>query len=146
MLITADSKLWPDYCVQGTHGCELISELDQSALDLVLDKGKDKRVESYSAFGPPFRKPRVAMSGLDDTLKKAGITHVFVCGLAWDFCVKCSAIDAAEHGFQTFVIEDATRGIDHSQDGYASTKKEMEAAGVSIIRSDDKDMLGMVRS
>lgn len=86
------------------------------------------------------------MSGLEDVLKKAGIEKVFVCGLAWDFCVKFTAIDAAEHGFQTFVIEDATRGIDHSKDGYAGTKREMEAAGVKIIRSDSEELLDMVRS
>jgi nicotinamidase-related amidase len=127
------SLLWPDHCVQDTPGSELISELDASKLDLIIDKGKDNRVESYSAFGPPFRSPRVAMSGLDVTLRKADITHVFVCGLAWDFCVKFTAIDAAKEGFTTYVIEDATRGIDRSQDGHAKTRQDMEDAGVKVI-------------
>jgi nicotinamidase-related amidase len=77
------------------------------------------------------------MSDLEDTLKKHGITDVYVVGLAWDYCVKYSAIDAAKAGFRTFVIEEATRGIDRSQDGHAATFKEMEDAGVRVIKLED---------
>ncbi|KAK5147823.1 NAD(+) salvage pathway protein [Rachicladosporium monterosium] len=70
------------------------------------------------------------MSQLADTLRHAGITHVFVCGLAWDFCVKATAIDAAKEGFTTFAIHDASRGIDRSAKGPAATREEMEKHGV----------------
>ncbi|KAK1068344.1 NAD(+) salvage pathway protein [Friedmanniomyces endolithicus] len=141
---TQETILWPDHCVQDTSGCELISELDTSELGLVVDKGQDKRVESYSAFGPPFRSPRVSMSQLADTLRHAGITHVFVCGLAWDFCVKATAIDAAKEGFTTFAIHDASRGIDRSAKGPAATREEMEKHGVRVIGLESKEF-DMVR-
>ncbi|KAK3068964.1 NAD(+) salvage pathway protein [Teratosphaeriaceae sp. CCFEE 6253] len=129
-----------NHCVQGTPGCELIPELDASKLDLVVDKGMDSRVESYSAFGPPFRNPRVAMSGLGDKLLDAGVTHVFVCGLAWDFCVKATAADAAEEGFKTFALEDACRGIDGSEEGLAAARKELESHGVRVIGVGSTDL------
>ncbi|KAK3111823.1 NAD(+) salvage pathway protein [Teratosphaeriaceae sp. CCFEE 6253] len=137
---TQIAKLWPDHCVQGTPGCELIPELDASKLDLVVDKGMDSRVESYSAFGPPFRNPRVAMSGLGDKLRDAGVTHVFVCGLAWDFCVKATAAGAAEEGFKTFALEDACRGIDGSEEGLAAARKELESHGVRVIGVGSTDL------
>ncbi|KAH9828486.1 Isochorismatase hydrolase [Teratosphaeria destructans] len=132
--------LWPDHCVQGTPGCELVDELDKSKLDLVVDKGMDKPVESYSAFGPPFRSPRVAMSGLEDTLRRQGITDLFVVGIAWDYCVRCSAVDAVEHGFRTYVIEEATRGVDRSADGHAATRKALQDAGVHVIGLDAEEL------
>ncbi|TKA65964.1 hypothetical protein B0A55_09574 [Friedmanniomyces simplex] len=142
---TQETTLWPDHCVQDTPGCQLIPELATSKVDLVVDKGQDKCVESYSAFGPPFRNPRVAMSGLEDTLRKAGIKHVFVCGLAWDFCVKATAIDAAEEGFTTYALNDACRGIDSSAEGLAATRKEMEKHGVRVIGLESEE-LDMVRA
>ena len=132
--------LWPDHCVQGTQGCELIPELDQSKLTHKIDKGQDKRVESYSAFGPVYRNPPVAMSGLGDTMEKAGITDVFVVGLAYDFCVKHTAIDAVEHGFKTFIIEDATKAVDQSEDGLSKLRKELQDNGVIIIDMDSKEL------
>ena len=132
--------LWPDHCVQETPGCELIPELDQSKLTHRIDKGQDKRVESYSAFGPVYRNPPVAMSGLGDTLKQAGVTHLFVVGLAYDYCVKHTAIDAVEHGFETFVIEDATKAVDQSDEGLAATRKELQDSGVTIISVDSKEL------
>ncbi len=111
----------------------------------MVDKGQDKRVESYSAFGPPFRSPRVSMSPLADTLREAHVTHVFVCGLAWDFCVKATAIDAAEEGFTTYALQEACRGIDRSAKGPAATREEMEKHGVQVIGLDSKE-LDMVRA
>ncbi|KAK4552929.1 NAD(+) salvage pathway protein [Recurvomyces mirabilis] len=132
--------LWPDHCVQGTPGCELILELRTSSLDLVVNKGQDKRVESYSAFGPPFRRPRVGMTELDAKLKEKGIEHVFVCGLAWDFCVQSTAVDAVEHGYSTYVIEELTKGVDRSEDGHEKTKAEMEKGGVKVIGLDSLEL------
>ncbi|KAK5110635.1 hypothetical protein LTR62_005674 [Meristemomyces frigidus] len=137
---TQTTLLWPDHCVQNTPGCELIPELNTSALDLVVEKGTDIRVESYSAFGPPFRNPPVAMSGVDTTLRKHGIEHVFVCGLALDFCVKSTAVDAAEFGYSTYVIEEATRGIDCSDSGRTKARADMEKVGVRVIRLDGLEL------
>ena len=132
--------LWPDHCVQGTPGCEFIPELDQSKLTHTIDKGQDKRVESYTAFGPVYRNPPVAMSGLGDTLKKAGITDLFVVGLAFDYCVKHTAIDAVEHGFRAFLIEDATKAVDQSEEGLAALRKELQDNGVTLITLDSKEL------
>ena len=132
--------LWPDHCVQGTKGCEFIPELDLSKLTQRIEKGQDKRVESYSAFGPVYRNPPVAMSGLGDTLKQEGITDLYVVGLAFDYCVKHTAIDAVEHGFKTFVIEDATKAVDQSEQGMAATRKELEDSGVILIDLNSKEL------
>lgn len=134
------TTLWPEHCVQGTPGCEIIPELDQTKLMLTIDKGQDKRVESYSAFGPTYRNPPVAMSGLGDTLKEAGITDLFVVGLAYDFCVKHTAIDAVEHGFRTFLVEDATKAVDQSEEGLTTLRKELKDSGVTIIGLDSKEL------
>lgn len=110
-------------------------ELNKDKLDVIVDKGQDRRVESYSAFGPPFRKPQVAMSGLDEMLWQAGVNTVFVVGVAFDYCVKHTAIDAAANGFDTFVIESATKAVDQSEAGLAAARGDMEAAGVSVVAS-----------
>lgn len=120
--------------MQGTPGCELISELETSQLDLIIDKGQDIRVESYSAFGPPFRNPRVSMTNLEKNLKEKGIKNVYVVGLAFDFCVKHTAIDSARAGFNTTVLEAATKAVESSSEGLAAIRAEMEEAGVRIIR------------
>jgi nicotinamidase-related amidase len=132
--------LWPDHCIQSTKGCEFIPELDVSKTTQTIEKGQDKRVESYSAFGPVYRNPPVGMSGLGDSLKEAGVTDLFVVGLAYDYCVKHTAIDAVEHGFKTFVIEDATKAVDQSEEGLAKTRKELEDSGVVIIGLDSKEL------
>ena len=132
--------LWPDHCIQGTSGCEFIPELDQSKLTQKIDKGQDKRVESYSAFGPVYRNPPVGVSGLGDSLKKAGVTDLFVVGLAFDYCVKHTAIDAVEHGFKTFVIEDATKAVDQSGEALAALRKELQDGGVTIIGLDSEEL------
>lgn len=129
------TTLWPDHCVQGTPGVELIPELHQSKLTHIVKKGEDKRVESYSAFGPPFRHPAVGMSNLETILKQASITRVYTCGLAFDFCVKHTAIDAAEAGFLTFVIEDLTNAV-NARD-WAGGQKVLEDANVRLVASED---------
>jgi len=93
-------------------------------------------VEAYSGFGSPFRNPAVAMTDLSEHLRSNDIKKVFVCGLALDYCVKCTAIDAAEKGYETFVIEDATKAVDQSEEGLKATRREMEEHGVKFIQSD----------
>lgn len=139
-----EAMLWPDHCVQGTKGAQLISELDQSKLTHVVKKGEDARVESYSAFGPPFRSPRIGESDLGKILHDEGITHVFCVGLAFDFCVKCTAVDAAEEGFKTYVIEEASKASDQSETGLQKVRQELLNHGVTVI-SMDSEILRKIR-
>lgn len=137
------SFLWPDHCVKGTKGVELIPELHKDKLSHIVPKGQDERVEAYSAFGPPFRNPRISMTDLDGILKGAGIEDVFVVGLAYDFCVKCTAVDAAELGYRTFLIEDGTKGVFQTEDAVSTLKKELKEAGVVVVGKDSKEVLAL---
>jgi nicotinamidase-related amidase len=130
---TETTRLWPDHCVQGTPGAELIPELDIDKIDEVVEKGMDKRVEMYSAFQDPFTSPTVYKSRMAEVLKQSGITDVFVCGLAHDYCVKYTAIDATKEGFKTYLIEDATRAVDPAD--IPAVNAEMEKFGVIIVDS-----------
>ncbi|KAF1943835.1 Isochorismatase hydrolase [Clathrospora elynae] len=132
---TQEARLWPDHCVQGTKGAELLSELDVSNVDHIIEKGQDKRVEMYSAFADPFTSPCVAESGLADMLRGAGITDVYVVGLAADYCVKFTALDAQKEGFKTWVVGDATKAVDPSS--LDEVQKDYEKAGVTVIGRDD---------
>lgn len=102
-------------------------------MHLTLQKGQDPSVESYSAFGPPFRNPPVAMTGLKELLTINGIRRVFVCGLAFDYCVKDTAVDAVEAGFETWLVEDASRGVDQSEEGVDRTRKGLRGVGVRLV-------------
>lgn len=131
---TCDTRLWPVHCVQGTKGAELVPELDLRRVDHVLKKGHDPRVEMYSAFYGPFRSPRVCDSGLAALLRDKGVTHVYVVGLALDFCVRCTAADAVAEGFATYVVEEATRGV--ATDGpaaWAECVEGLEKDGVKVV-------------
>jgi nicotinamidase-related amidase len=132
---TQETRLWPDHCVQGTKGAELLPELDVSKVDHIVEKGQDKRVEMYSAFGDPFKNPSVVRSDLAQTLRDAGITDVFVVGLAADFCVNYTAIDSQKEGFKTWVIGDATKAVDPSS--REEVHRVYEQVGVTVIAKDD---------
>jgi nicotinamidase/pyrazinamidase len=124
--------LWPDHCVQGTEGAALSKELSIPQAQLVLRKGYRPAVDSYSAF---LEADRTA-TGLGAYLKQRSLTRVFLAGLATDFCVGWSAIDARKFGFEAYVIEDACRGIDASG-SLARAWTSMKQAGVHRIRSTD---------
>jgi nicotinamidase-related amidase len=132
---TQETRLWPDHCVQGTEGAELLPELDLDKVGHIVEKGQDKRVEMYSAFADPFKSPCVAKSGLADILRKADVTDVYVVGLAADYCVKFTAIDAQKEGFKTWVVGDATKAVDPST--MEEVHKEYETVGVSVIGKED---------
>jgi nicotinamidase-related amidase len=121
--------------VQGTKGAELLPELDVSKVDHLIVKGQDKRVEMYSAFADPFKSPCVTRSNLAQTLRDAGITDVFVVGLAADYCVMHTAIDSQKEGFKTWVVGDATKAVDPSS--MDKVHKEYADIGVSVIAKDD---------
>jgi nicotinamidase-related amidase len=132
---TQETRLWPDHCVQGTHGAELLPELDADKVDHIVEKGQDKRVEMYSAFADPFKSPSVAKSGLADLLRKAGVTDVYVVGLAADYCVRYTAIDAQKEGLKTWVVGDATKAVDPA--AMAEVHEEYKELGVTVIGKDD---------
>lgn len=137
---TQTSRLWPDHCIQNTKGSELVPELDVSKVQHIIEKGQDKRVEMYSAFDAPFSNPSVARSGLAKILKEAGVTHVYTVGLAYDYCVKCTAIDAAKEGFKTYVVQEACKPVNMSKDANDAVSKEFAANNVSIISMDGPEV------
>lgn len=131
-------KQWPNHCVQGTPGCEIIPEIDKDQFGAIIEKGMDELVESYSAFGPPFRDPPYHMTRLDSILKKAGITHLFCAGLSYNVCVFHTAVDAVEHGYETYVIRDATASrLD--ADGLSATQEALEQAGVKVVNASSEE-------
>ena len=100
--------LWPVHCVQNTPGAELAAALNRERIAEVFPKGTDAGIDSYSGF---FDNGHRKSTGLGEWLKAKGVTEVFVCGLATDYCVKFTALDAAQMGFKTHLVEDASRGV-----------------------------------
>jgi nicotinamidase/pyrazinamidase len=125
--------LWPDHCVQGSEDAAVHKDLKLPKAQLIIRKGYNKGVDSYSAFEEADRKTSTGLAGY---LKARGIKTVYVSGLATDFCVAWTAMDARKHGFETYVIEDATRAIDLNG-SLAAAWKQMQAKGVKRIQSAD---------
>jgi nicotinamidase/pyrazinamidase len=123
--------LWPDHCVQGTPGAEISRDLQIPHAQLVIRKGYDPMIDSYSGF---IEADRRTSTGLAGYLRERGFRRVFCTGLALDFCVHWTALDAKAAGFDTYVIEDATRAIDTSG-SLAQAKADLDAAGVKMIHS-----------
>ena len=123
--------LWPDHCVQGTPGAEFHRDLAIPHAELVIRKGYNAGVDSYSAFREADGRP----TGLAGYLRERGVTHVVVAGLALDFCVAWSTCDAAAAGFAVTVVEDVCRAID-TGGSLAAARADMAAAGVKLVRSD----------
>ena len=125
--------LWPVHCVQGTDGSALRSDLLTDQADLLIRKGFRPEVDSYSAF---FENDHATVTGLTGYLRERGINSVTMAGLATDFCVRFSAVDAAKLGFQVRVVQDACRAID--LDGsLAAAMAEMAEHGVQVVHSGD---------
>ena len=125
--------LWPDHCVQGTEGAALSKELTIPQAELIVRKGFHADVDSYSAFTEADGKTTTGLAAYLDARK---ISRLFVAGLATDFCVAWTALDARKAGFETYVVEDACRGID-TQGSLAKAWTEMDKAGVKRIQSGD---------
>ena len=125
--------LWPDHCVQGTPSAELHKDLRIPKAELIIRKGYRHQMDSYSAF---YEADGKTPTGLVGYLKERGLTTVFLVGLATDFCVFWSAMDARKAGFNALVIEDATRGID-AGGSMGKAWQEMLGAGVKRIQSAD---------
>ena len=125
--------LWPDHCVQGTDGASLSKDLSIPQAELIVRKGYHKDTDSYSAFTEADGK---TTTGLAAYLKARKLQRLFIAGLATDFCVAWTALDARKAGFDAFVIEDACRGID-TQGSLAKAWADMDKAGVKRIQSSD---------
>jgi nicotinamidase/pyrazinamidase len=121
-----DQVLWPDHCVQGTPGAAIHADLQATKAQLVIRKGFHDGIDSYSGF---IEADRRTSTGLAGYLKDRGIRQVYVCGLATDFCVAWTALDARRTGFETTLIEDASRAIDLNG-SLAQAWKDLAAAGV----------------
>lgn len=121
--------LWPDHCVQGTAGADLAPALHPHRIEAVFRKGTDPAIDSYSGF---YDNGHRKSTGLAAYLRGRGVTHLYVAGLAADYCVYFTAKDALTEGFQTSLIEDATRAI--SAEGFARAKADLLQRGGQIIR------------
>lgn len=121
--------LWPDHCIQGTPGAAFHADLHTTRADMIIRKGYNPAIDSYSAF---FENDHTTPTGLEGYLRTRGITHLTLAGLATDFCVNFSAVDAAKLGFATSVRMDLCRAID--MDGsLEAARTGMQAAGVTLL-------------
>jgi nicotinamidase/pyrazinamidase len=132
-LAYGNQVLWPDHCVQGTEGAQIAKDINIPQAALVIRKGYHNEVDSYSAF---LEADKETHTGLGGYLKERGINTVFITGLATDFCVAWTAIDARHAGLTTYVVEDACRGIDIGG-SLAKAWTDMTEAGVKKIQSSD---------
>ena len=124
--------LWPDHCVQNSHGAAFHDDLDLPHVELVLRKGFHKEIDSYSAF---YENDRKTPTGLTSYLRERGFTDLYLCGLATDFCVNFTALDAMQEGFAVTLLEDACRAID-LEGSLAAARGAMTEAGVTFATSD----------
>jgi len=128
-----DQILWPDHCVQETPGAALHNELALHRIDQTVLKGTDQQIDSYSGF---FDNDNQQSTGLAEYLKEQGVTDVAVMGLATDYCVKFTALDAVGLGLETTLIKDGSRGVDLQPGDIERAVSEMSNAGVKIVDSD----------
>jgi nicotinamidase/pyrazinamidase len=126
-----EQTLWPEHCVQGSWGAGFHPSLKLPQAELIIRKGFDPQIDSYSAF---FENDRTTATGLCGYLRERGLKRVFLVGLAYDFCVGYSALDARDHGFEALVIRDACRSIGLN-DSIARMEAEFARTGVKVIDS-----------
>ncbi|KAJ4462979.1 putative bifunctional nicotinamidase/pyrazinamidase [Paratrimastix pyriformis] len=131
-LPSGPQMMWPAHCVQNTHGAQLHADLRRKPEHMDVRKGQDPHVDSYSAF---FDNNHAVKTPLDDILISHGITDVYVCGLATDYCVAYTSMDSRFLGYNTYMIEDLSRGI--SPACIEKAKREMQEKGVHVVQSAD---------
>ena len=127
-----DQILWPDHCVQATEGAEFHPEFDVHPIDVIVHKGTNPVLDSYSAF---FENDHKTPTGLTGYLQSLDISTVYIVGLAADVCVYFSALDARKVGLQTYLITDGTRGVDQPEGNVERTREDMKEQGVHFIAS-----------
>ena len=126
----SEQVLWPDHCVPGTFGADFHKDLDVRAVDLIIRKGNDPLIDSYSTF---LENDKKTVTGLHYYLQGMGITNVYLCGLATDYCVYFSALDALTMGFQATVLLEACRGVDVPEGNVERAVSAMRDRGVRIL-------------
>ena len=126
--------LWPAHCVQNTFGAAFVNELDTSKICRIFKKGENPGIDSYSGF---FDNDHREDTGLGDFLREKKVTEVYILGLATDYCIKFTAMDAKRLGFSTFLIEDACCGVDLNPGDVKQAINEMKQAGINVIKSED---------
>jgi nicotinamidase/pyrazinamidase len=126
--------LWPAHCVQNTQGAMFVEGLETDRFDRVFQKGTDPAIDSYSGF---FDNGHRKETGLATYLKMKGVNDVYVCGLATDYCVKFTALDAKQLGFGVHLVRDACRGVNLKPGDVEAAIAEMKSAGVEIVTSDN---------
>ncbi len=124
--------LWPDHCVDRTPGAEFVGGLNVSGIERVFEKGTDRTIDSYSGF---FDNGRRQTTGLNEFLRERGVAEVFVMGLATDYCVKFTALDAVELGFSTNLMLDGCRGVDLNPGDVNRAIEDLRCAGVRVTDS-----------
>ena len=132
MLNGVQQIAWPDHCIQNTSGAEFAASLDINAIDHVVRKGTDREIDSYSGF---FDNDQRSDTGMAELLKKCGATEVAVMGLATDYCVKFTALDAVKLGFATKLILPGCRGVELHLGDITSAVEQIRSAGVQIVDS-----------
>lgn len=125
--------LWPVHCVADSPGAALAGGLETARIERVFRKGVDRHVDSYSGF---FDDGRVS-TGLGDYLRQRGAIHLYLCGLALEYCVRATALDARREGWNTHVILDATRALEAAPGDMARAIESLQAAGVELLMSDE---------
>jgi nicotinamidase/pyrazinamidase len=126
--------LWPVHCVQHSRGADFHPDLDRRRIGQVIRKGLDRDVDSYSGFFDNGHRRATALEGY---LRTRDASDLYLCGLATDYCVKYTALDAVELGFPVFLIEDACRGVELHPGDIARAIDQMRAAGVKVVRSEE---------
>ena len=134
--IVRNQMLWPDHCVQGTVGACFHDSLDTKPVNLIIRKGGNPGLDSYSTF---FENDRQTPTGLDGYLRAFSITTVYIGGLATDYCVLYSALDAVRLHYKTYVFTDAVRGVGYPEDSVEQAFSAMQLAGVNLIQSTELD-------
>ena len=124
--------LWPVHCIQNSPGAQFSTALDTTRLARVFRKGIDRKIDSYSTF---FDNAKRRSTGLADYLREQNVQEIFICGLATDYCVRFSALDALELSFPVTVVEDACRGVNLQPDDSLNALRELRKAGAKIQSS-----------
>lgn len=122
--------LWPDHCIQNSPGAAFHKDLDTAQIHKVFPKGEDPEIDSYSAF---FDNGHKKSTGLHDYLQNKGVTELYICGLATDYCVKFTALDACSLAYKTHILEDLCRGVELNPGDIEKSLIDMKSEGVNIL-------------
>ena len=127
-----DQILWPDHCIENSFGAELSAELTKDNIDKIFRKGSNPEIDSYSGF---FENDKISKTGLDEYLIGKNVDTIYVCGLATDYCVKFTALDSLALGYETYLIQDACKGVNINPKDTEIALSDMKSKGIKIVNS-----------